>query len=264
MEHGKTPLFDFRAQAEKPGAVEQVDRASPIPLYYQLYQVLLAKILRSEWQSGAAIPTEKELSEQYDLSRTTVRQALQQLVLDGYLLRRQGQGTFVTSPKVRHGPQRPFGLTGYLHAHGLRPGWRLLGMDRLQPPAEIAAALGIGEEEQVLQVRRLRLADDEPIGLHTVYIPFPLAEQVREEHLLQGETSLYYLQDSLGVAVSESHRLIEAIPASAGQAKLLNTVPNAPLLLIRRTAIGADGHPVEYLQAVYRGDRFEYYVHIEH
>ena len=267
-EADRTTLFNFRSGLDKEtlspqSSLDRVDRASPLPLYHQLYQVLLAKIEKGEWKPGATTPTEKDLSAQYDLSRTTVRQALQQLVSDGYLTRRQGQGTFVTQPKMRHGPQRPFGISGYLRAHGLQPGWRLLGMQQVKPPTKIAVALGVSENEEVLCVRRLRLADDEAIGLHTTYVPFPLADRIRPELMTQGDSSLYYLE-TLGVTLSESHRIIEAVPARKDEARLLNVKEGSPLLMIQRTTTGADGKPVEFLRSVYRGDRFEYYVHFAH
>jgi GntR family transcriptional regulator len=238
-------------------------RHDPVPLYHQLYQTLLARIEKGEWKPGELIPTEKELGEQYKISRTTVRQSLQQLVLEGLLSRHQGQGTFVTQPKVRHGPQRPFGISGYLRAHGLQPGWRLLGMEHIKPPPKVAAALGVSENKEVLCVRRLRLADDEAIGLHTTYVPFPLADHIKPESMTQGDSSLYYLE-SLGVTLSESHRIIEAVPARKDEARLLNVKEGSPLLMIQRTTTGADGKPVEFLRSVYRGDRFEYYVHLAH
>ena len=137
-------------------------------------------------------------------------------------------------------------------------------MEKVTPPARVAAALGLGDDAVVLRIRRLRLADAEPIGLHTLYVPFPLAEQVRPDFMEQGDSSLWYLEDSLGLTLSESHRVIEAVPARPDEARWLEVKTGAPLLLIRRTTIAADGAPVEYLHSVYRGDRFEYYVHLEH
>ncbi len=267
IEPERTKLFDFRSERDKVSSAQAltdgIDRASPVPLYHQLYQILLAKIEKSEWKPGGTTPTEKDLSAQYDLSRTTVRQALQQLERDGYLSRRQGQGTFVTQPKMRHGPQRPFGISGYLRAHGLQPGWKLLGIERVKPSSQVAMALGLSDEHDVLSVRRLRLADDEVIGLHTTYIRFPLADQIKPEAMTQGDSSLYYLE-SLGVMLSESHRIIEAVAARKDEAKLLKIKEGMPLLMIQRTTTSADGTPVEFLRAVYRGDRFQYYVHFEH
>lgn len=242
----------------------EIRRNDPLPLYYQLYQLLLEKMRSGEWLPGSSISTEKELAEQYDLSRATVRQAIQQLVSDGYLVRRQGLGTFVAKPKLRHGPQRDFGITGYLRAHGLRPGWRVLSKEKVIPPPRAAQALALPQSEPALEIVRLRLADDEAIGIHTIFVPFPLAEGVRDEFLTTGESSLYYLQQELDVTLSESHRYIEAVPANEIEAKALRVSADTPLLVIHRISIAADGRPVEYLRAAYRGDRLEYYVHLEH
>lgn len=242
----------------------QIRRNDPLPLYYQLYRLLLEKMQSGVWSPGFAISTEKELAEQYDLSRATVRQAIQQLVSDGYLVRRQGLGTFVAKPKLRHGPQRDFGLTGYLRLHGLRPGWTLLHKSKVIPPPSASAALALRESEPALEIIRLRLADDEAIGIHTVYVPYPLAERIRDEFLTVGESSMYYLKQELGVTVSESHRYIEAASAEEAEAELLRVSVDSPLLVIHRITIDADGRQVEYMRAAYRADRFEYYVHLEH
>lgn len=243
---------------------QAIDRTSPIPLYYQLYQFMVGMLESGKWEPGALIPGEMELSQEFELSRTTVRQALLQLVNEGYLSRRRGLGTVVAKPKLRHGPQRDLGITGYLRARGLRPGWQLLGMEPVIPSKRVAAAIGVPEKQKVLRVRRLRLADDEVIGIHTVYVPYPLADSIRDEYMTAGESSLHYLQEFLKVSLSETHRYIEAIPADETAAELLKVDEDTPLLVIRRITINAEGQPVEYLHAAYRGDRFEYYVHLEH
>lgn len=241
-----------------------IDRDSPVPLYHQLKQTLLEKIEAGTWQPNEPIPTEKELQEQYQLSRTTVRQAVSELVSEGYLYRRRGKGTYVAKPKVRHGPQRPYGLSGYLRAHGLKPGWKLLTMERTLPPKKVAQALGVAGGKEVLCVKRLRLADEEVIGLHTLYVPFPLASEITAEDMIDGDSSLAYLEEGHHVVLSETHRTIEAVPANEEEAELLGVEVGSPILLVQRTTIAADGKPVEYLKAAYRGDRFEYYIHFEH
>jgi GntR family transcriptional regulator len=263
-------LFDFHPEERAnpptlPGTqIDAIDRESPLPLYHQLYLILLRKIQQKEWHPDEAISTEKELSQNYQISRATVRQAIQQLVDEGYLYRRHGLGTFVCKPRVRHGPQRPFGLTGYLRAHGLEPGWRLLNMEPVAPPSKVVDALGMRQDEQALRILRLRLADQEVIGVHTCYIPYPLAEQIQPEHMEVGEDSLYYLKHFLHISVSETHRTLQAISADEEDSKLLKVSETTPLLLINRLVIDPERGPVEHLRAVYRGDRFEYYVHLEH
>ena len=95
-----------------------LDRNSPIPLYYQLKNVLLTKIQQSEWQAGDLIPSEQELQETFGLSRTTVRQTLSELVNEGWLSRHRGRGTFVTHPTMTHNPIRRLGASEYLEQQG--------------------------------------------------------------------------------------------------------------------------------------------------
>lgn len=241
-----------------------IDRKSPIPLYYQLYRLLLDKLENGEWKPGDLIPSEKELSEQHGLSRITIRQTLQLLVTDGLLHRERGRGTFVAAPKVQRGPEGTSGITGYLHAQGYQAGWRLVSMERVMPPKRVKENLKLGDEEMVLEIRRFRLADDVIIGWHRAFVPYPLADQIKQEYLVQGESSLHYLEECLNLPLRESNRTIGAIPAGEEEAELLGVEIGFPLLIIRRTTLSADGRPVEYLRSVYRGDRFEYQLHLEY
>lgn len=241
-----------------------ISRGSPVPLYHQLKQAVLERIEKGEWSAGDLIPPESALQEEYRLSRTTVREAIGQLVTDGVLCRQRGKGTFVAYPKVRHGPQRSYGLTGYLYAHGLKPGWRVLSIKVLPASLGAVQALGLEPGERVYRIERLRLADNEAIGYHAASVPLRLGIEISEGDLLAGESSLAYLTEVHHVGISESHRILEAISATEEDGRLLGVRKGSPLLSIRRTTISDEGKPIEYLVALYRGDRFEYYVHFEH
>lgn len=235
-----------------------LDRESAVPLYHQLCLVILKQLEAGTWAVGEAISTEEELADRYGVSRTTIRQALQQLVWEGYLQRRHGRGTFVAKPKVHHGTDQPFGVTLYLRAQGKRPHWRLLGMAPLLPPRRVAEALRL-HDEQVLEIRRLLMGDDEILGFHTAYIPFPLAARLQASHLMEGN-SFFHLESGLGLKLGESRRVIGAIAASETDAELLETEVDSPLLQIQRTTFTADGCPVEFLHALYLGGRSEYHL----
>lgn len=248
--------------ARSVGAVDTapvpLDRESAVPLYHQLYLVILKQLEIGTWAVGEAISTEEELADRYGVSRTTIRQALQQLVWEGYLQRRHGRGTFVAKPKVHHGTDQPFGVTLYLRAQGMRPHWRLLGMAPMLPPRRVAEALRL-HDEQVLEIRRLLMGDDEILGFHTAYIPFPLAARLQASHLMEGN-SFFHLESGLGLKLGESRRVIGAIAASEADAELLETEVDSPLLQIQRTTFIADGRPVEFLHALYLGGRSEYHL----
>ena len=146
----------------------RIDRDSKVPLYYQLSELLMESIRRGDLEPGDMLPTEQQLQETHDLSRTTVRQALRELEVEGMVTRYRGRGTFVSEPKVTHNPR--LSLTDYLEQKGMRPGWQVLDATWIAAPKEVAERLQIPPESQTYRLRRLRLADGAPIGHHTAFV----------------------------------------------------------------------------------------------
>lgn len=236
-----------------------IDRNSPIPLHYQLKQILLNKIEQNEWQTGELFPTEQELQDSYQLSRTTVRQTLLDLTAEGWLVRQRGRGTFVTRPKFTHSPEEHYGLTDQLLRQGITPGWQIVEQEWVQPSPEIRAALQINPDEPAYNICRLRLAGEEPIGYHSAYLPAGIANLIDKTELSEGE-SLRYLKQLVQMRNSRAQRTIEAVAASDIEVSLLGMTPGAPVLQIERLLTAENGAPIEFLQARYRGDRFRYQI----
>lgn len=236
-----------------------LERESPIPLYYQLKQLLIDQISVGDLKPGDMLPTEEQLQEQYDLSRTTVRLALKELVVEGKITRQQGRGTFVALPKISHRPDPQFNLTAYLKKQGLEPGWEVLSAGWVESSSELAERLEIPVGSAVFQLRRLRLADREPIGYHIAHTIPELGEALEGNQFGEGG-SLNYLHGPGLLDQSYANRTIEAVAANLETAKLLQVVEDSPLLMIRRVVYDNDGKRVEDMQAVYRGDRFQYQV----
>jgi GntR family transcriptional regulator len=239
--------------------VPDIERSSPTPLYFQLKQLLLARIGSGEWQPGDMLPTEEQLQEQYTLSRTTVRQALKELELAGKISRFRGRGTFVALPKLSHSPEPHFSFTDSLLEQGARPGWQLLSAGWLPAPPEIAQRLSLDEGTPVFELRRLRLVNDEPIGYHIAHAAPALATAINRDRLDVG-SSLAYLQPGEALQGSYANRVLEAVPASEELAALVGVDRGSPMLLIRRRVLSAAGNPLEMLQATYRGDRLQYHI----
>ncbi|BCX02907.1 MAG: GntR family transcriptional regulator [Candidatus Roseilinea sp.] len=236
-----------------------IDRNSPVPLYYQLKQQMLEKIEKGEWKPGDSVPTEQELQQSYNLSRTTVRQALAEMVMEGRLTRQRGRGTYVAQPKFQHDPLRHRTIERYLMEQGLTPGLKVLDECRIVAPAEVAARLRLPHGGRVYCLHRLRLADDEPIGYLVSYVPEALAEGIDRDALDKGGSTDYLkrLPQMNGHCVERS---IEAVAAGQPEAKLLRVKRGAPMLAIERLIVARDGAPIEFLKALYRGDRMKYQI----
>lgn len=256
-----------------------IDRTSPIPLHYQLKQVLLEKIEAGEWQSDDLIPSEQELQDTFGISRTTVRQTLSELVFEGRLVRERGRGTFVARPKMTHSPREHMSLTETLKAQGIEPGWRVLETAWVSPDKNVREQLQLEGHVRVFRIRRVRLAADEPIGYHIAYLPEVVANQVIGNQVIGNQVignqvignqintdtletggSLNYLSGLALMHESKANRTIEAVAAEETEAELLEIEPGCPILLISRVTVSKSGMPIEFMQASYRGDRFKYQI----
>lgn len=237
----------------------RIDRASPVPLYYQLKQILQNQIDSGELKPGDIFPTENHLQEIYNVSRTTVRLALSELEAEGKIARYRGRGTFVARPKISHNPEQYPNLSDPLGERGGRPGWRLLSAEWVPASAYIAEQLKIEVQQQVFCLRRLRMDGDEVIGYHTAYIGPKFTQAIDPGAFTEGG-SLRYLRAQPILNTCTADRIIEAVEAGPEEAELLSVAEGAALLLIRRAIRTDEGHPVEIFRGLYRGDRFQYQI----
>ena len=206
-------------------------------------------------EPGSALPTERELATRFDTSRTTVRQALAELVVEGKLERTQGRGTFISEPKLITLRQ----LTSFsedLAERGARPRSEILAVSRVRADPQVAAALALPTGEQVACVERLRFADDAPIAHETAFLPGRLP-RLRAE--LERHGSLYRtLREVYGIEIDAAEDSVETALASPLHAGLLGCDTGLPMLLVCRTAWDRAGRPVEFTRSVFRGDRFRF------
>ncbi|MFT4215921.1 MAG: GntR family transcriptional regulator [Micropruina sp.] len=224
-----------------------------VPKYYLIKEQILALI--ADLPPGSAVPTERELASDFGTSRTTVRQAIAELVVDGRLVRTQGSGTFVAQPKMmRVRPLSSFSQD--LAMDGWRPGSVVLDISEVTADAELAGRLGVEPGARVQRVERLRTAFDEPIAHEVAYLPRPmpkLAEQLAEHG------SLYRtLREEYGAVVATAEDIVETVLADPVTADLLRADTGLPMLLVRRTGWDAAGNLVEWTESRFRGDRFRF------
>lgn len=221
------------------------------PKYYTVKRHLLESI--ASLPPGSAVPTERELATELSTSRTTVRQALVDLVAEGRLVRRQGAGTFIAEPKVTW----PLHLTSFTEAaaaNGFAASTRLIGAGRVRADADVADRLGVPVGAPVVRIERLRLADERPMAVETSHLAagrFPnLSRYIRRYQ------SLYaLLAEIYDVVPVRAEELIATAPASPREAALLGTETGAPMLVLGRHSRDVDGEPVEWVTSWYRGDR---------
>jgi GntR family transcriptional regulator, N-acetylglucosamine utilization regulator len=232
-----------------------LDRNSPIPLHSQLRATIDRKIESGEWTPEAQVPSERELCEQFQVSRITVRQALHQLVTDGRLIRIHGRGTYVATSPLKKQLLPLVGFSEDMLQRGQRPGARVLRFEAATASLAVAQALRLSAGENVVVLRRLRLANGRPMALETVYIPEHMVPNLLEESL--EDRSLYQLlRQKYGIRPARAVQQWQAVPCPAADSKLLDVKKASPVLQIQRTTFNADGRPFEYLESFFRGDRY--------
>jgi GntR family transcriptional regulator len=224
---------------------------SPLPKYFQIRSILGDRL--AQMAPGDPIPPERDLATAFNVSRTTIRQAIQELVSEGRLERQQGRGTFVARPKLRQALQ----LSSYtedMKARGLAPSSRLLRLSRTAAEGGVATALAVPLGHPLLRVERLRLANGEPMATETVHLDANRFSWVKDE--LTDRSSLYELLNSRGVELVFAQQTIEASLATDEELALLEAHPNQPMLLMTRVSFDAAERPIEHVRSLYRGDRY--------
>lgn len=227
-------------------------RAGPRPKHAQLRDAL-SELAATELGPDAAIPSERELMATYDVSRATVRKAIDGLVADGLLVRVHGRGTYVARPRL----ESRLHLASFsqdMRRRGLTPSTRLLAIELDSPPAEVAAALGLADDARAWRLDRVRLADGEPIALENSWHPQALVPGL-DRHDLGG--SLYELfADVFGLTIDAAEQTLWGEAADDDVARRLDCPVHTPLLVFRRVS-SAGGRPIEYVVSRYRGDRYQ-------
>lgn len=230
-----------------------MDRHGP-PIYARIEADLRRAIADGEWSVGSRIPSEDALCQRYGVSRMTVRQALDRMVVAGLLVKRHGVGTFVSRSKIERVASRMLGFREDAVAHGLRPETQVLRSGVEPVGAEDAQLLGITPEEAVFRVTRLRTTDGEPIGLNTITLLPDFASPLAN---LDYAGSFYAgVAQWLGIDVGEAAQTVEAIHGGEDAAALLRVDACAALLRVTRVTYLADGRLLGLTRSLYRGDRY--------
>lgn len=231
-------------------------RTPRVPLYQQVSRLLRDYIVTS-LAPNDAIPTEAELEAHFGVSRATIRRAVDDLVDEGLLARRQGAGTFVLEPKLTYEPAKLTSWSDTIRTLGQEPRTRILRLQEITSPSWVSERLGLRPGTTVVWLWRLRLADDQPISVMVNYIPANRVPDLAERGL--SHESLYdELRHVYRLYPARTEDEVEAQLATDDEAALLDVPPRSPILEIRRTTFLVDGAPLEVSVARSRADRYRY------
>lgn len=232
-----------------------LDNTISNPLYKQLADTLRDEMDSGRWPQGKRLPTENELSEQYRVSRVTVRKALDDLSKQGYLMRKPGKGTFVAEKKFQRALSGVLCYTDMCRVLGYVPGAKTIKVALEEPSEEDAQLLGLDKEDELLVVERLRMADGKPVLLET--------NKFSEDFFFLfdkdlNDASLYnIIKEEKGIVFTQSSKTLEIVFANHREAKYLGIAKGYPLLAINSVVQDASGGHKHLCQQLCIGDRFK-------
>lgn len=235
-----------------------IDRNSPVPLYFQVAQHLERAIESGSIPQGSLFENEIQLAEHLNLSRPTMRRAMQHLVEQGLVVRRRGVGTRVVRPKMR----RPLELTSLyddLADSGQSPTTKVLSFKTVNADRTVGDLLAVSEGEPVLQIIRLRSAAGNPIAKMTNYLP---AGIVNFDEAALAERGLYELLRAQGIQLHSATQTVGARTSTPAEAKLLAEARGASVLTMQRVTYDDRGDVIEYGTHIYASSRYSFEIHL--
>jgi GntR family transcriptional regulator len=236
-----------------------------LPAYYQIKQTIKNWILNKEFNAGEKIPSENELGEKFNVSRLTVRQAISQLVQEGFLTSKRGEGTFVTQNEDLIGSYS-LEFTGFmddLFYQISKSKTKSVKITRIPVPKMIKEKLELDNGgEEVIQIKRVRFLNDKPFNFTTNYLPIAIGKRITEKDLFR-KPLLQIMEEDLGIQFTEAFQTIEASFADQEVSEQLGIVSGSPILLVERIMYSKKRKPVEVVQSSYRGDMYKYIVRLK-
>jgi GntR family transcriptional regulator len=223
------------------------------PLYSRVETVLAGEIADGALKVGDQLPTEDDLIARFEVSRITVRRAIQNLVRRGLVEIRRGKGTFVAEPKITQELTELSGFVEDMHALGRKPTARVIGKEVVTADTTVAGHLGLTKGERVVRIRRVRLADGVPLSFDETYLPLKIGKKIITNNL-KVEPIFSLLERKYGVPLIEAEYKLEAVAAEGEVAAALRVKQGSPVFRIERTSYSTGNLPVDYEKLYYRGD----------
>jgi GntR family transcriptional regulator len=252
-------LVSQQPAAKAAGVVQPL---SPVPLYAQIKDILRARILDGSYQPHQQMPSESEMIASFNVSRITVRQALNDLQNEGLIFRIHGKGTFVSKPKAFQDLGRLQGFGEAMRQMGYETFSRVLAIKSMTPSPQVAERLQLPKRARVTELQRVRFLNREPISLDITYVPQAIGNRLAKEDLAARDVFVI-LENDYGIALGHAELQIGSTLADETLAAQLKVEEGSPVLFIERTTHTADGTPIDYEHLYYRGDAFQYKVRVD-
>lgn len=225
----------------------------PTPLYARLEAQIATGIADGHFPIGTQLPPEDDLAARFNVSRTTVRKAIQNLAARGLIEIRRGTGTFVTLPKITQELTELTGFVEDMQALGHEPTARLIDKRIIAAGEDVARHLSVTATARVTRIQRVRLASGVAMSFDETYLPLHIGERI-VTHDLEAEPIFALLEQRYGIPLVEAEYRLEASSANSEVAAALGVGVGSPVMLIERTSYSADEIPVDYEKLFYRGD----------
>jgi GntR family transcriptional regulator len=226
------------------------------PLYYKLQEKIRSEIRGGKLKPGDCLPSEAALSEEYGISRITVRNALQKLVYDGLIHRNKGKGTFVSEPKVEQRLYMYHSFGDALKSKGIQPRLVLLNYVQVEADSRVREKLRLRKDAVVYRLERQRFAGDQLVGLEIRYFPFELGKKLKKEDIM-GKDMYTILHEVTGQPVKNLVNTVTCILADIEVAKKIKYRVGSPLLVLDQVFFLSKGKPMLYGTIIYRADRYQ-------
>lgn len=232
-----------------------------LPIYIQIHNEIKTNIEDNKWKVGDRIPSERELSIDFGVSRMTLRQAIQTLVDEGILERRVGSGTYVANQKVQEKMSGVTSFTDLMIAQGKVPSSKTITYHIMEPSLSEIEILGIAQNEPVLRMERIRYGDNIPICFEVATIPEKVIAGLSKSEVT---SSLYgSLEQKKSMGIGKAQQTISSTLAAERISEYLDIKRGDPILMLRQTTFLKNGDPFEYVRTQYVADRFEFYLEKE-
>jgi GntR family transcriptional regulator len=234
-----------------------IDPDSPLPLYAQVESILATGMADGTFPPGTRLPNEDELVERYAVSRTTIRQTIQNLVRRGLVEIRRGKGTFVLQAKITQELTELSGFVEDMQSLGRHASARVLDNQILPASESVARQLAMPAGTLVVRIQRVRLADNAPLSFDETYLPRQIGERIIENNL-ETEPIFSLLEQKYDTLLVEADYRLEAVSADITVARALGIAEGSPIFLIERTSYTAGHLPIDYEKLYYRGDQIRF------